>query len=186
MILLKTESKARVRGVFVNGIYYFVLYMLSFLLRSAFFFICILFLLYGHLKLSIFYTEVCSYILPSYHTSGVCQLCPFHMDLSRTSGHRWPSAGGITTAGVTKMCRVSACFTFRSQYVSCDSEILACFFNLNPSSDAALVSAPSMDELCNWAAAQGGSYQLSCDGKSLSWLCCWRKSILQLRFQKTT
>lgn len=29
MILLKTESKARVRGVLVNGIYYFVLYMLS-------------------------------------------------------------------------------------------------------------------------------------------------------------
>lgn len=82
MILLKTESKAKVRGVFVNGIYYFVLYMLSFHLCSAFFFICTLFLLYGLLKLPIspasnpLYAEVCSYILPSYHTSGVCQLCP--------------------------------------------------------------------------------------------------------------
>lgn len=137
------------------------------------------FLLCGHLKFLIspasnpLYAEVCSYVLPSYHTSGVYQLWPFQMDLSRTSGHCWPSAGDITTAGVTKTCRVSACFTFRSQYVSCDSEMLACFFNLNPFSDAVLASAPSMDEFCNWAAVQGGSNQLSCDGSSLSWLCCW-------------
>jgi len=52
-----------------------------------------------------------------------------------------------TTADVTKAYRVSVCFMFRSQYVSCGDKMLD-FFDLNNFSDAALASVLCMDEFC--------------------------------------
>lgn len=45
------------------------------------------------------------------------------MDPFRKPGHHWSQAGDIT-ANVTKACRMSVCFTFRSQYVSSGGKML--------------------------------------------------------------
>lgn len=62
--------------------------------------------------------------------ASVWQLSPFHMDPFRKPDHHWSPAGDITAADFTKACKVSVCFTFRSQYISSGGKMLG-FFTLN-------------------------------------------------------
>lgn len=134
---------------------------------------------------------------PSCFGFPLCRNVFIDLPLAAWIPFRWiPSENLIITdpqlvPSPPKAHQMSVCVMFRSQYVSCGGKILWwcfgfwVFFGLNRFGEAALASAPCMDEFCKWAVFWGGSDQLGDDGSSLSWLCCCWKSILQLPSQKT-